>query len=115
MELILGVTTDAALGPAVLVGLGGVFAEILDDVSVRPVPLTAADAAEMIRDLRGYPLLTGARGRPPADVAAVESMILALARLAEEAPGVRSIDLNPVMAGERGAVAVDWLVELDAG
>ncbi|TMC12770.1 MAG: hypothetical protein E6J41_02265 [Chloroflexi bacterium] len=115
VELILGVTTDAALGPAVLVGLGGVFAEILDDVSVRPVPLTAADAAEMIRDLRGYPLLTGARGRPPADVAAVESMILALARLAEEAPGVRSIDLNPVMAGERGAVAVDWLVELDAG
>jgi acetate---CoA ligase (ADP-forming) len=114
VELILGVTTDATLGPAVLVGLGGVFAEILDDVSVRPVPLTAADAAEMIRDLRGCPLLTGARGRPPADVAAVESVILALARLAEEAPGIRSIDLNPVLAGERGAVAVDWLVELDA-
>jgi acyl-CoA synthetase (NDP forming) len=109
-EMIVGVTGDPTLGPAVLVGLGGVFTEVLDDVSVRPVPLTSADAAEMVRELRGWRLLTGERGRPHADVAALESTILAVARLASE---VRSLDLNPVMVGARGAVAVDWLIEVD--
>jgi acyl-CoA synthetase (NDP forming) len=110
-EMIVGVTRDPVFGPAVLVGTGGVFAEILKDVAVRPLPLDRRDAQEMVQGLRGYPLLTGARGRDRGDVKALVDVVLAVARLAS-ACGDRlvELDLNPVVVLKNGAVAVDSLV-----
>jgi len=111
VEMIVGVTRDPVFGPAVLVGTGGVFAEVLKDVTVRPLPLDRRDAQEMVKSLAGYALLQGARGQPRADVKALVDVILAVARLAS-ACGERlsELDLNPVVVQQRGAVAVDSLV-----
>ncbi len=110
-EMIVGVTHDPVFGPAVLVGTGGVFAEILKDVAVRPLPIDRRDAQDMIEGLRGYPLLAGARGRRRGDVKALVDVVLAVARLASSC-GDRlvELDLNPVVVLDRGAVAVDSLV-----
>jgi acetate---CoA ligase (ADP-forming) len=111
VEMIVGVTRDPVFGPAVLVGTGGVFAEVLGDVSVRPLPLDRRDAEEMVRSLRGYALLEGVRGGAKADVKALVDVILAVARLAVAAGDrVAELDLNPVVVRPRGAVAVDSLV-----
>lgn len=114
-EMIVGVTRDPTLGPAVMVGTGGVFAEVLADAAVRPLPLDEADAYEMIKSLRGFPLLDGARGRPPADVDALVQVVMATATLAT-ALGDRlaELDLNPVVVLDRdqGAVVVDHLMIL---
>lgn len=114
-EMIVGVTRDPTLGPAVMVGTGGVFTEVLADAAVRPLPLDEADAYEMIRSLKGFPLLDGARGRPPADVDALVQVIMSIANLAT-ALGDRltELDLNPVVVLDRGqgAVVVDHLMIL---
>ena len=114
-EMIVGVTRDPTLGPAVMVGTGGVFAEVLADTAVRPLPLDEADAYEMIRSLQGFALLDGARGRPPADVDALAQVVMSTASLAS-ALGDRlaELDLNPVVVLDRGqgAVIVDHLMIL---
>ena len=111
VEMIVGVTYDSQLGPAVMVGTGGIFAEVLRDVAVRPVPLDATDAREMIDSLRGVALLRGARGRPAANIDALVEVILAVARLAEAAGDrLAELDLNPVIVSPEGALAVDSLV-----
>ena len=99
----MGVTHDPTLGPAVLVGLGGIFAEVVRDVAVRPVPLDEDDAWEMVRSLRGFPLLDGARGRPRVDQRALVRLVVTVARMAE-ACGDRlaELDLNPVLARPTG-------------
>ncbi|WP_420638661.1 acetate--CoA ligase family protein [Candidatus Poriferisocius sp.] len=112
-EMIVGVTRDPTLGPAVMVGTGGVFAEILADTAVRPLPLDEADAAEMIRSLQGFPLLDGARGRPPADVDALIQVVMATATLATALDDrLAELDLNPVVVLDQGqgAVVVDHLL-----
>jgi acyl-CoA synthetase (NDP forming) len=112
-ECIVGLTRDPALGPAVMVGLGGIFAEILEDVAVRPIPFDRKDAEDMVRSLKGFPLLDGARGRRKADVKALVDVVLAVQKLAVAAgERVAELDLNPVLvrAAGRGAVAVDSLV-----
>jgi acetate---CoA ligase (ADP-forming) len=111
VELIVGVTHDPVYGPAVLVGTGGVFAEILSDATVRPLPLDRRDAEDMVKSLRGYALLSGARGQAKADIKALVDLILSVSRLAA-ACGDRlaELDLNPVVVRPRGAVAVDSLV-----
>ncbi len=112
-EMIVGVIRDPTLGPAVMVGTGGVFAEVLADTAVRPLPMDEADAHEMIRSLGGFPLLNGARGRPPGDVEALVEVVMTTAALAT-ALGDRlgELDLNPVVVREhgRGAVVVDHLM-----
>jgi acyl-CoA synthetase (NDP forming) len=110
-EMIVGVTRDPVFGPAVLVGTGGVFAEVLADVAVRPLPIDRRDAEEMVRSLRGHALLAGARGRPRVDTKALVEVVMAVARLAA-ACGDRlaELDLNPVVVRPHGAVAVDSLV-----
>ncbi|HUI03285.1 MAG TPA: acetate--CoA ligase family protein, partial [Acidimicrobiales bacterium] len=110
-EMIVGVTRDPVFGPAVLVGTGGVFAEVLADVAVRPLPIDRRDAQEMVRALRGHALLAGARGRAKGDVRALVDVVMAVARLAT-ACGERlaELDLNPVVVGAHGALAVDSLV-----
>jgi acyl-CoA synthetase (NDP forming) len=111
VEMIVGVTRDPVFGPAVLVGTGGVFAEVLADVAVRPLPIDRRDAQDMVDSLRGAALLRGARGRPRADTKALVDVVMAVARLAA-ACGERlaELDLNPVVVRTKGAVAVDSLV-----
>jgi acetyl coenzyme A synthetase (ADP forming)-like protein len=102
VELLVGVTTDPQFGPLVAFGLGGIHVEVLRDVCFRVVPLTARDAREMIRSIRGLPLLLGHRGHPPADVLAVEELLLRVAYLVEKVPEVVELDLNPVFALPQG-------------
>lgn len=113
VEVILGVRRDALFGPAVLFGMGGVMAEILDDVAIRLAPLLPDSAASMISQVRGYPLLAGARGRPAMDTDALAAMLVTLSLIAMDDPSIMSIDLNPVIVGQSGALAVDALVVLD--
>jgi acyl-CoA synthetase (NDP forming) len=114
-EMILGVKHDPTFGPAVICGFGGVFVEVMRDVSVRVPPLDTAEALAMVSELRGRALLDGARGRPRADLRALADALVGLARLADtHRERVRALDINPLLVLEegRGVVAVDWLVEL---
>lgn len=114
-EVLLGVSRDEQFGPVVLVGLGGILAEALDDVALRVAPVDGGEAKEMLRELRGYRILTGFRGRPPGDVEALAGAIASLSRLASELEDdIAEVDLNPVMVlpAGRGVVAVDALVTL---
>jgi acetyltransferase len=106
VEMVVGMTRDPQFGPVVMAGLGGIFVEVLADVAFRVAPLGADDAREMLRELKGYPILAGVRGRPGADVAALEEVILRVARLAVDLPEVVELDLNPVLVRERGRGAV---------
>ncbi len=112
VEVILGGKQDPAFGPVVMFGLGGVFVEVFGDISFRVAPLTRADAEEMIEEIRGKALLQGARGRPPADREALVEAVLAFSRLLVENPSLAEIEINPLLALPRGAVAVDarWVV-----
>jgi acyl-CoA synthetase (NDP forming) len=110
LELIVGLTRDPQVGPVVLVGLGGILAESLDDVVLGLAPVDRAEALAMIERLRGSRLLDGVRGRPPIDRGAVAEIIVAVARLGADRPEIEAIDLNPVIASEAGAIAVDALV-----
>ena len=111
--MILGVQHDPTFGPVVMCGLGGVFVEILADTSFRPAPFDDAEAHRMLRELQGYPLLAGARGRPAADVDALAAALAALSRFAAaHAERLESAELNPVAvhpAGQ-GVVALDALL-----
>ncbi len=113
VELILGLRRDPQFGPAVLVGLGGVLTEILDDVAIRLAPIDAAAADEMLDGLHGARILRGARGRPAVDRPAIVSMLVALGRLGLDRPDVLEVDLNPVIASASGSLAVDALVVLE--
>ena len=97
-ELVIGVTFDRLFGPLIAFGLGGIHVEILRDVVFRVAPLLDRDAAEMIRSIRGYRLLEGYRGLPPADVAALQESLLRVSRLVEEVSDIVELDLNPVFA-----------------
>lgn len=93
-----GLTFDLLFGPLIAFGLGGIHVEILGDVRFRITPLTDQDAAEMVQEIRGYRLLEGYRGHPPADVAAIEELLLRVSRLAEEVPEISELDFNPIFA-----------------
>jgi acetyl-CoA synthetase (ADP-forming) len=111
-ELMCGLTRDATFGPTVMVGMGGVMAEALADVAVRLVPLSRADAADMIDQLSHQPLLEGFRGEPAVDRAALVDVIMALADVALARPDIMSVDVNPLIICDGRPVAVDALVEL---
>ena len=114
VETIAGVSRDPTFGPIVLFGLGGVAAELLRDVSVRVAPLTDRDAEEMVREIRGFPLLDGYRGAPKANVASVVDLLHRISRLASEQEEVEEMDLNPVLVfhGDAPCVALDARVRL---
>jgi acetyl-CoA synthetase (ADP-forming) len=111
-ELIAGVHTDPQFGRCVMVGIGGVLTEVLGDVAFRLVPIDAADADDMLDELRSQALLGPVRGEPAVDRAAVRAVMLALSTLAEQEPHVRSVDLNPLVISHGRPVAVDALVEI---
>ncbi len=113
VEVIMGMSKDAQFGPVLMFGLGGIFVELLKDVSFRIVPLSRQDAREMIEEIKGYPLLQGYRGQEPADVATLENMLLKLSDFVEQTPEVKELDLNPVFAYANGATAVDARVVLE--
>jgi acyl-CoA synthetase (NDP forming) len=114
VEVIIGMSKDVTFGPVLMFGLGGVLVEILKDVAFRIVPLQQHDAAEMIRDIKGLPLLQGYRGTPAADLAALERILLILSDFVAGTPQIKEIDLNPVYAYDHGAVAVDARMILEA-
>jgi acyl-CoA synthetase (NDP forming) len=107
--VLVGLTQDPLFGPLVAFGLGGIHVEILGDVCFRVTPLTDRDAAEMVRCIRGRRLLEGYRGHPPADLPALEQLLLRVSALAEALPEVAEVDLNPVFAlpPGQGCVIVD--------
>jgi acyl-CoA synthetase (NDP forming) len=107
VEVIVGVTTDPQFGPVLMFGLGGVLVEVLKDVAFRIVPIMPRDAREMVREIQGYPLLQGYRGQAPADLEALEGLLLKLSQFVEEHPEIEELDLNPVFAYPKGALAVD--------
>jgi acetyl coenzyme A synthetase (ADP forming)-like protein len=112
VETIVGITHDPSFGPLVMFGLGGVTAELLADRSFRIVPITDEDASELVRSLRGSPLFFGYRGRADVDVAALENLLLRVGHLADELPDVAEMDLNPVIVGTTGVIAVDAKVRI---
>src|SRR5581483_8547574 len=113
-ELLAGVVHDKVFGPLVAFGLGGVHVEILKDVAFRVTPLTDRDAAEMMRSIRGARLLDGYRGHPPADLPALEELLLRLSSLVEHVHDIQHIDLNPVvaMAPGKGYVILDARIQV---
>ena len=113
IEIIIGVSRDAQFGPVLMFGLGGILVEVLKDVSFRIIPLTRQDAKEMIREIKGYPLLQGYRGQEPADIPYLEQLIVKVSELVEQYPQIKELDLNPVFAYKDGAVAVDARIILE--
>ena len=111
-ELLAGVVQDPVFGPLVAFGPGGVFAELIGDAAFRIAPLTDVDAEELVTGGKAGRLVAGFRGSPPADVAALTDLVHRLGRLAEDVPEVSELDLNPVLAGPDGCVAVDARVRL---
>ncbi len=113
VECILGIHRDPVFGPVALFGLGGIFVEVLQDVALHRCPFGADVAERMIRGIKAAPILLGARGRPPVDVAALAEMLARLSVFAAEAgPGLRGVDLNPVIATPDGAYAADAVIEI---
>jgi acyl-CoA synthetase (NDP forming) len=112
-EVIIGMTKDAQFGPVLMFGLGGILVELLKDVSFRIVPLEREDAEEMIREIKGYPLLEGYRGSEPVDVSILEEILLKVSRFVDNNPEIKELDLNPIFAYKDGAVAVDARVILE--
>jgi len=111
-EVIVGVNTDPQFGPVLMFGLGGILVELLEDVAFRIVPIEPRDARRMIREIKGFKLLEGFRGAPPADVGALEALLLKVSAFVDSHPEVAEMDLNPVFAYPDGAVAVDARIVL---
>jgi acyl-CoA synthetase (NDP forming) len=114
VEMLVGIAHDPQFGPVVACGAGGVLVELMRDVSVRLTPLTRDDASQMIRSLKTYPLLTGYRGSPVCDTAALEDGLLRVSAMVEDLPQIAELDCNPFVVLERGAVILDARVRVAA-
>jgi len=114
VEVIIGMSKDIEFGPLVMFGLGGIWVEVLKDVSFRIAPLTRRDAREMIREVKGYPLLEGYRGKESVDVSNLEDYLLKVSDFVERNPAIKELDLNPIFAYSDSAVAVDARVILES-
>lgn len=113
VEVIIGVSQDPQFGPVIMFGLGGVLVEVLKDVSFRIVPVSKRDAQEMIREIKGYPILEGYRGQEPANISALEELIVKVSQFVEQNPQIKELDLNPVFAYKDRAIAVDARIILE--
>jgi len=103
IEVIIGVTKDPVFGPTIMFGLGGIFVEVLKDVSFRVAPLSRGDALDMIKEIKGYQVLKGVRGRPPADIEALTSVIMKISTLATALKDqVKELDINPLVVYPEG-------------
>jgi acetyl-CoA synthetase (ADP-forming) len=113
IEVIIGAIKDAQFGQTVMFGLGGIFVEVLKDVTFRVAPITLDDAKEMITGLKAYPLLKGVRGQPPADTNAIAKILVNVSKLVMEHPEIKELDLNPIMAYAKGVATVDARIILE--
>lgn len=113
VEVIIGMFKDSQFGPVLMFGLGGIWVEILKDVSFRIVPLMKKDAASLIREIKGYPLLEGRRGREAVDLTSLEDALLRLSAFVEKCPEIKELDLNPIFAYADGYLAVDARIILE--
>jgi acetyltransferase len=111
-ECILGMIRDNQFGPVIMFGLGGIFVEVLKDISFRVAPITEQDLDDMIQEIKGYRLLTGIRGEKAKDIGAIKEILAKLNEIAVDNPEIREIDLNPVIVHEQGASIVDSRVIL---
>ncbi|MBP6931845.1 MAG: acetate--CoA ligase family protein [Candidatus Methanofastidiosum sp.] len=112
-EVIIGVFKDNQFGHILMFGLGGIFVEVLKDVSFRIVPIEREDAYEMISEIRSHQMLCGVRGEKPSDIDALVDIMLKVSKFVSDFPEVKELDLNPVFVCEKGAVAVDALIFID--
>ncbi len=111
-ELVMGMIRDPQFGPCVMFGLGGIFTEILGDVTFRPAPLSETDAAEMIREIKGNKILDAVRGMPAVDADSLIQCLMAVGRIGMEREEIQAIDVNPLIIQGSKPVAVDALVVL---
>jgi len=106
-EIIIGMMKDPHFGPVAMFGMGGIYVEVLKDVSFRIIPLEERDAKEMITKIKGYEILKGIRGEPPRDIPAIEEVLMKVSKLTMENPEINEIDLNPIFVFEKGLQVVD--------
>lgn len=107
VEVIIGVIRDPQFGPVLMFGLGGVFVEVLKDVSFRVLPIGPLDATDMIRSTKGYPVLAGTRGRASLDLDGLRDTLCAVSRMVDTHPEIEELDLNPVFVFGTGLMVVD--------
>jgi len=112
-EVIVGAIKDPQFGQTLMFGLGGIFVELLNDVTFRIAPITQEDAHEMITKVKAYPLLKGYRNTPLADIAAIVNILLNTSKLVMDYPEIKELDLNPIMVYENGAKTVDARIILE--
>jgi acyl-CoA synthetase (NDP forming) len=112
-EVIIGTSKDPQFGPVIMFGLGGIFVEVLKDVSFRVIPVNRRDAQEMIHEIRGFPLLQGFRDKEPANISALVEMILKISKLIERNAQIKEMELNPIFAYRDKALAVDARIILE--
>jgi acyl-CoA synthetase (NDP forming) len=114
VEVIVGVVHEPVFGPLLMFGSGGVAVDLFGDRAFRALPLTDVDAHDLVRSIRGTPLLFGYRGAPPVDVAGLEELLLRVARLAEDVHELAEMDLNPVIISPSGVSIVDARLRIAA-
>lgn len=112
-EVIIGGLKDPQFGQTLMFGLGGIFVEVLKDVTFRIAPISSKDAREMIREIKAYPILKGYRGQPAVDEEAIINILLNTSRLMMEHPEINQLDLNPIMTYDKGASVVDARIILE--
>lgn len=113
VEVIIGMSKDIQFGPVIMFGLGGVLVEVLKDVSFRVAPLTERDAREMIKEIKGYPILEGYRGHEKSDIPCLIDLLLKVSRFVEDHPEIKELDLNPVFLYKEGALVIDARIILE--
>ncbi|MEI7834276.1 MAG: acetate--CoA ligase family protein, partial [bacterium] len=113
-QTILGMSHDPQFGPMIMFGLGGIYVEVLKDVTFRIAPLNAREAKDMMKEIKSYKLLTGVRGEQSVDLEACAEAIQRLAQLVTDFPEINEMDINPltVLPGTRGAIALDSRIAL---
>jgi acyl-CoA synthetase (NDP forming) len=112
-EVIVGATKDPQFGQTVMFGIGGIFVEILKDVTFRVAPITKIDAVQMIHEIKAYPLLKGYRNLPPADEQVIADTLQKVSALVMDFPEISEVDLNPTMVYAKGASVVDARIILE--
>jgi acetyltransferase len=112
VEIIIGTKYDDQFGPVIMYGLGGIMVEILKDVAFRVLPITPTDARKMIAETKSYPILSGARGKPPLDQKSIRKLLLLCSEIVEAYPDIQEMDLNPVIVHEKGLSIADARVIL---
>lgn len=113
-EILIGINRDPQFGHLVVFGLGGIYVEVLQDVTMRVAPISEAEAREMVREIRAFPLLRGVRGEKPADLAATEEVLLRVSQLVSDFPQIVEMDINPLVVHHEGAIAIDMRLVLDS-